>query len=351
VLYFEEPVFTEDPVPELAIRVTTGISILTPRLPRIIDAGQIPPTLKRLLDDHIATEEHDTLIAWYYTPMALQFTGGLRPDACVYDNMDELSAFRGASPLLIGLETELLKQATVVFTGGRALFEAKRHRHSNIHAFPSSIDFEHFAQALAPGRQEPADQRSIPQPRIGFFGVIDERMDLDLVARAAALRPDWQFVMLGPVAKIEPSSLPQAANIHWLGQKSYTELPAYLGGWQLGFMPFALNEATRFISPTKTPEFLAAGLRVLSTAIPDVVQPYEKACLVTITSGADDFVSKAEKLLLAPPATEWREKVTQFLRSNSWDLTWAHIDELIRDSASQASRRVEDTYLKEKVHV
>jgi hypothetical protein len=176
-------------------------------------------------------------------------------------------------------------------------------------------------------------------------------MDLDLVARAAALRPDWQFVMLGPVAKIEPSSLPQAANIHWLGQKSYTELPAYLGGWQLGFMPFALNEATRFISPTKTPEFLAAGLRVLSTAIPDVVQPYEKACLVTITSGADDFVSKAEKLLLAPPATEWREKVTQFLRSNSWDLTWAHIDELIRDSASQASRRVEDTYLKEKVHV
>ena len=125
-----------------------------------------------------------------------------------------------------------------------------------------STGFRRFAKARAP-RPDPADQAGIPRPRVGFFGVVDERMDLDLVRALAELRPGWRFVMIGPVAKIDPDSLPRSPNLHWLGAKSYAELPAYLSGWDAGFMPFALNESTRFISPTKTPEFLAAGLPCL----------------------------------------------------------------------------------------
>ena len=151
-----------------------------------------------------------------------------------------------------------------------------------MHGFPSSIDFDHFAQARRAGDPEPADQAAIPHPRLGFFGVIDERMDIDLVAGVADLRPDWHFVMIGPVVKIDPATLPRRANIHWLGGKSYEDLPRYLAGWDVGFMPFALNESTRFISPTKTPEFLAAGVPVVSTPITDVVRPYGEKGLVEI---------------------------------------------------------------------
>src|SRR5690606_28943889 len=103
--------------------------------------------------------------------------------------------------------------------------------------------------------------------RIGYAGVIDERIDLVLLDQVARARPDYQFVMLGPIAKIDPATLPQRGNIHYLGSKKYADLPRYLAGWDVAMMPFALNDATRFISPTKTPEYLAAGRRVVSTAI------------------------------------------------------------------------------------
>jgi glycosyltransferase involved in cell wall biosynthesis len=260
------------------------------------------------------------LIAWYYTPMALPFTRELNASVTVYDNMDELSAFRGASPSLLRLESELLRRADVVFTGGQSLYEAKAHRHKNIHAFPSSIDANHFRRARG-CLPDPSDQAAIRHPRLGFFGVIDERMDLDLLARCAELRPHWQFVMLGPTAKIDPRSLPRQDNVHWLGEKSYAELPAYLGNWELGIMPFAINEATRFISPTKTPEFLSAGLPVISTPITDVVRPYARAGLVQIVENAQQLVERAE-VLMRSPRQEWVEAVDRHLAGQSWDKTW-----------------------------
>ena len=184
---------------------------------------------------------------------------------------------------------------------------------------------------------EPADQAAIPHPRLGFFGVIDERMDIDLVAAVADLRPDWHLVMIGPVVKIDPATLPQRANIHWLGGKSYSDLPRYLSGWDAGLMPFALNESTRFISPTKTPEFLAAGVPVVSTPITDVVRPYGEKGLVEIAKTPLEAVRKAEALL-ERPRQPWLSRVDRHLAAGSWDKTWAAMHKLMLEGLGEAAR-------------
>jgi UDP-galactopyranose mutase len=240
----------------------------------------------------------------------------------VYDCMDELSAFRNASPDLVTLERALLDRADLVLTGGRSLYQVKSKLHPNVCEVPSSVDRDHFSAARGP-QPEPADQREIPAPRIGFYGVLDERLDFELVAGVAALRPDWHQVFLGPTAKIEPEELPAAPNVHYLGKKGYDELPAYLAGWQVAMLPFARNEATRFISPTKTPEYLAAGKPVVSTSIEDVVTPYGALDLVSIANTPADFVRAVERALVDDP--DRRERADAFLRQNSWDQTWRRI--------------------------
>jgi glycosyltransferase involved in cell wall biosynthesis len=254
--------------------------------------------------------------------------------------MDELSAFRGASAELLALEQRLFARTDLVFTGGMSLYEAKRNRHHSVHAFPSSIDFDHFAKARHASGAEPQDQARIPRPRLGFFGVIDERMDIDLVGAVADLRPNWHFVMIGPVVKIEPETLPRRPNIHWIGGKSYQDLPRYLAGWDVGFMPFALNEATRFISPTKTPEFLAGGIPVVSTPITDVVRPYGEKGLVEIARTAPEVVEKAETLL-ARPREAWLQRVDRHLSAGSWDKTWMAVHRLMAHALDRpaAARR------------
>jgi UDP-galactopyranose mutase len=242
--------------------------------------------------------------------------------------MDELSAFAGAPPAMHNNELELFRRAELVFTGGASLFESKRKQHPNVHFFPSSVDVSHFARARAID-VEPADQVCIPCPRLGYAGVIDERMDLDLLRTAAKMRPEWHFVLLGPVVKIDPATLPQAPNIHYLGMKPYADLPYYLAGWDIGILPFAMNESTRFISPTKTPEYLAAGLRVVSTPIRDVVTPYGDLGLVGIAKDAGEFVRVADSLLLSPLSEEFRTKADLFLTQSSWDKTWSDMNELI----------------------
>src|SRR3954465_4439466 len=212
--------------------------------------------------------------------------------------MDELSAFRFAPPALVAREKQLIERADVVFTGGQSLYEAKRHAHPNIHCFPSSIDKEHFAAARAlRAAAGPADQAAIARPRAGFFGVIDERMDLELVAGLAAAAPDLQIMMIGPLAKIDASDLPRSPNLHWLGPKQYAELPSYLAGWDCGIMPFAINESTKFISPTKTPEYLAAGLPLVSTEIKDVIPPYGDLDLVATATSAAEFAEAVRRAL------------------------------------------------------
>jgi UDP-galactopyranose mutase len=212
-----------------------------------------------------------------------------------------------------------------------SLFEARRNTHLHVYPFPGGVDVQHFAQARGI-RETPGDQAGIPHPRIGYAGVIDERVDLELLDRMAALRPEWRFVMIGPVSKIDPESLPRRSNIHWLGMKDYRELPAYFAGWDVGMLPFAVNETTRFISPMKTPEYLAAGLSVVSTPIRDVVRPYGNLGLARIASTAEDFVLAAERSMAFGLTMKWRRRVDAFLSTLSWDETWSSMRTLITDA-------------------
>lgn len=327
VLFFEEPIFSVRDAPELIRRrAPEGVEVLTPHLPlgRGHDADAVMQRDLLLGTIHAWRAGHEhrprRMIAWFYTPMALDYAADLTPDVTVYDCMDELSAFRGASPRMLAQEASLLDRADLVFTGGQSLFEAKRDRHPRVSCFPSSIDTAHFAGARQ-GGTDPADQAGIPHPRVGFFGVIDERLDLALVGELARLRPALQWVMIGPVAKIDPTSLPRLPNLHWRGPKSYAELPAYLAGWDAGFMPFALNESTRFISPTKTPEFLAAGLPVVSTPVTDVVRGWGDAGLVQIAADGPAMAAAIDRAL-ADPRAAWLARVDARLAQESWDATW-----------------------------
>jgi glycosyltransferase involved in cell wall biosynthesis len=334
VIVVEEPAYKPAVTAHIEISHRSGgITIALPVLPEGLSEAEAIRAQRRLVDQLLAREPEAGRIFWYYTPMALAFTAHLECDLCVYDNMDELSAFRGASQELLALEQKLFDKADLVFTGGMSLYEAKRSRHHSVHPFPSSIEFDHFSKARRMA-QEPQDQAGIPRPRLGFFGVIDERMDIDLVGAAAALKPDWHFVMIGPVVKIDPASLPQRPNIHWIGGKPYADLPRYLSGWDVGFMLFALNEATRFISPTKTPEFLAAGVPVVSTPINDVVRPYGEKGLVEIARTAQEVVAKAETLL-ARPKDPWLQRVDRHLAAGSWDKTWASMHRLMTSAIDQ----------------
>jgi UDP-galactopyranose mutase len=276
-------------------------------------------------------------LCWYYTPMSLGFTEALKPITVIYDCMDELSGFLGAPPELAERENQLFSAADVVFTGGVSLYEAKRGRHRNVHAFPSSIDVEHFMQAQSLDIAEPKDQATIPHPRAGFYGVIDERLDLNLLAELSQLRPEVQFVILGPVVKIDPATLPVANNIHYLGGKSYDALPSYLSGWDAALLLFASNDATRFISPTKTPEYLAAGKSVVSTPIRDVILDYGSRNLVAIADTPQTFAAALDAAL-APQSDQWRNAVSKKLNGMSWDLTWSTMQKQIGLTNSDQNR-------------
>lgn len=339
VIYWEEPeMAAPGSQPTLAVRTCaeTGVVVVTPALPEAIAPDECNAVVKTLLDAFLSGES-GPLIRWYYTPMMLPFSRHLEAVCTVYDCMDELANFRFAPPELLELEQALLDEADLVFTGGYSLYEAKKGRHPNVYPFPSSVDRAHFAKARG-AVAEPADLAALARPRLGYYGVIDERLDLDLIAAVADAHPEWSIVMVGPVVKIEPGDLPQRANIHYLGGRDYEALPAYLGGWDVALMPFALNEATRFISPTKTPEYLAGGRPVVSTPIVDVVSQYGALDAVFIADGPEEFVRSCEQALaLAKGPGDWLADADAKLAHLSWDITFARMAGLIEEAG--ASRR------------
>jgi UDP-galactopyranose mutase len=283
----------------------------------------VEAALCALLDDYLGTDRPN--VAWYYTPMMLPFSRHLRADCTVYDCMDELANFRFAPPRLLELESELFERADLVFTGGYSLYEAKRSRHPSVHPFPSSVDIAHFAQARGMARKT-------ERPTLGFYGVLDERFDIDLLGAIADARPGWRFVMVGPIVKISPDELPKRANIDYPGPATYDELPGLLAGWDVALMPFAINDATKFISPTKTPEYLAAGRPVVSTPVRDVVRHYGRLQGVKIAATAEEFVAGCEQALaLAGSDGDWLAEVDQALSSMSWNITQRRMAGLIEE--------------------
>jgi glycosyltransferase involved in cell wall biosynthesis len=311
-----------------------NVTVLRPRTPSAA-AGFHPDQiaqLQPLIRDLAAELDGSIIVAWLYTPMALPLAQELAPDVVVYDCMDELSLFRGAPPELLAYESALLERADVMFTGGPSLYRAKQSRHPNVHCFPSSVDAAHFRQARPTDRTtalEAADQIPIPHPRFGFYGVIDERLDLELIDAVAAARPDWHIVLVGPVVKIDPVSLPRRGNIHYFGQRSYDELPGYLAGWDVCLLPFARNDATRFISPTKTLEYMAAELPIVSTPITDVAEPYGD--IVYLGGTTEEFLAACDAALGSDAAERDRRAtlMRKVLSGTSWEVTVSAMEELL----------------------
>ena len=335
LFFVEEPIFEDCQEAWLDISGREkNVQVVIPHIPHGLNPEQIEETQKELLNQLFEEKKLERYLFWYYTPMSLGFTSHFSPVLTIYDCMDELSAFKFAPQQLKEREQELFKKADLVFTGGQSLYESKKQQHSQAFPFPSSIDKDHFAKALQ-NLPIPEDQLSIPEPRIGFCGVIDERMDIDLLAAVADAKPEWQLVMVGPVVKIDPADLPHRPNIHYLGGKSYKDLPSYLSSWSVAILPFALNESTRFISPTKTPEYLAAGKPVVSTPIQDVVRPYGEKGLVHIAGSPEEFVKALEKALAQQNDKEWKAEVEAFLSKLSWNQTWLGMVEQMQKALEQ----------------
>ena len=336
IFYIEEPVYGEIEFPyyDYAAR-EAQLTVITPRLPAGLSENASLNIQKQLFDEFMAQRAFNDYGFWYYTPMALEFTRDYTPQLTVFDCMDELSAFKFAPESIKQLEKELLKKADIVFTGGHSLYEAKKNQHQNIYAFPSSIDKQHFVKTreLKTAMDQTAHQGHF---KLGFYGVIDERFDIELIGGIAAARPDWEIILIGPVVKIDPATLPQQANIRYLGPKTYAKLPELMAEWDLALIPFLLNESTRFISPTKTPEYLAAGLPVVSTPIRDVINPYGKFGLVSIAHNAPEFIDCAEKELNRTDRKAWLQKVDFFLAHNSWDETCTRMSDLLKQTVKSS---------------
>jgi ribonuclease BN (tRNA processing enzyme) len=354
VFYVEDAFYHNDNLVEPHIEIKerqNGVKVVVVHLPARLreDDTASDQAQFEILSQFFSEQRITKYVFWYYTPMALGKSRHFKPLLTVYDCMDELANFKFAHPELKKREQELFQKADLVFTGGHTLYEAKREQHPDAHAFPSSIDKAHFGQARGP-LAEPADQAKIPHPRIGFFGVVDERLDIELLRALSQNHPTWHFVIIGPVVKIDPAILPRTANVHYLGGKDYKELPAYLKGWDIATLLFADNESTKFISPTKTPEYLAAGNTVVSTPIRDVVRPYGDLKLVHIADNAKDFGAAIEKALAQRHDADWRQRTDDYLATISWDQTWQDMVNLMQqrlaaktpDAATAAGHQLAD---------
>ena len=307
ILVVEEPIYkseTSDASSDFRT-VAENIDVCQPNVHRVEDIG---PYLKRLL------KKDNYSVGWFYSAAFVPILQTLEFDNVIYDCMDELSLFKGASQQLIQQENDLLAAADVVYTGGKSLYESKKQKNHNVHCFPSSVDVDHFSMDLSNERLMPGDMINIKTPIIGYYGVIDERIDLDLIKETASKCPDVSFVMIGPLAKIEDTDLPRANNIHYLGMKTYEELPNYLQYFNIAMMPFALNDSTKFISPTKTLEYMAAGKPIISTKIRDVERDFSNC--VMLIDDAEDFAKAIES-----PMDDFQSEYEDILRNTSWDRT------------------------------
>lgn len=322
VLFVEEPVHFEEGEEnswELE-KVNRNLHVLKPKASGIEGIAQV-------LHSFLSTRSFE--VGWFYSAWFSPLIGEFRFDKVIYDCMDELSLFKGAAPELIHQEKFLLSEADIVFTGGKSLYESKRKTHPNVHCFQSSVEREHFEKAID-DIKVPEDIREIKRPVVGYFGVIDERIDLELLHKTALLRPELNFVMIGPLAKIGEEDLPRENNIHYLGMKSYKILPNYLKAFDIAMMPFALNDATKYISPTKTLEYMAAGIPIISTGIKDVVRDYSHC--IPIVKTADEFSEEID-LILNNENSALDLEFERILKKTSWDNTAASMEQLLKTTA------------------
>ena len=336
VLFVEEPI-EHDETENGSARIFSGgknITVLQPK----VSWENFPHNSISLIHTCMNMLKMERPLLWFYSAEFVDVIDSLPHSLVVYDCMDELSAFQNASPLLIFQEKQLMEAADVMFTGGKSLYESKRRFHPNVYCFPSSVDQKHFAKALSKNTKIPADIAALPKPIVGFYGVIDERLDTHLLAEVAQKMPDTSFVLLGPVVKIPSEDLPHFDNIHYLGSKKYEELPHYLKGFDVAMMPFALNKATRFISPTKTLEFMAALKPIVSTAISDVKHVFAKE--VSVAHTAAEFIAALDHYF-AETQTQKTTRIalqTKVVKQTSWDKTVFHMNDILLEQLQKMEK-------------
>ena len=339
VLFVEEPIVHPGKMALEVEAVAPGVRVARPIVPAdgpAFGSGQETAVVS-LLRSRLAADEWKRVVAWLYTPMAVRIAKGLHPEAIIYDCMDDLSGFLGAPEDIHTKDRELLAAADAVMTGGPSLWKLKSERHAYVHCFPSSVDVEHFqGSAGETSAEEPQDQAGLPRPRLGYCGVIDERMDLEILAAMSAAHPEWQIVLVGPVVKIDPATLPRAENLHYLGRKDYSELPAHLAGWDVALIPFAQNSATKYVSPTKILEYMAADRLIASTPITDVAEPYGD--IVFLGGTPEEFVRACEAALGASDLEQAtrRQRARRVLSRTSWDDTARRMDEIVQTVTAES---------------
>lgn len=320
--------FIEEPISDNAEGNSGNLIIVTKTLHVLQPYVKDIESIAAILPNYIKNKTIP--IGWFYSASFSPLLEPLNFETVVYDCMDELSLFKGAPSHLINQEKYLMAYADIIFTGGKSLYESKKQYHSNVYCFPSSVDEEHFAQALN-GIEVATDIANLSSPVVGYYGVIDERIDLQLLHETSKKLPDVSFVMIGPLAKIEDADLPKERNIHYLGMKSYNELPAYLKVFDIAMMPFALNDATKYISPTKTLEYMAAGKPIISTKITDVVRDYSDS--VSLIENADDFCITIKSLTDQKELLVTERGYDKILEKTSWNATADKMKSIIKKFA------------------
>lgn len=328
---FAPPSYTVRQVPE-----HTNITVMQTSFPasRFHEGQWVDQERCRLLEEALAGPLRGLFsdpVQWFYDPMAAPaHIGKFDERAVIYDCMDELSQFKFAPPEIIQRERFLLKEADVVFTGGRKMCESKSRFNRNCHFYGCGVDVEHFSQARSPHTQVPHD---VPMGDakfvLGYFGVVDERLDYELIAKLAEANSCWQVVMIGPTCKVDPEALPKAQNLHWLGRREYAQLPNYTKAFDVCLMPFAMNEATEFINPTKALEYMATGRPIASTPVPDVVSNFSR--VVKIASNHDEFIEICLKETLQPDDAAI-ERGIRMAEENQWDAIVQKLEKHIEEA-------------------
>ena len=345
ILFIEEPFF-DRPLgaePDVTFhRVMPNVTVVTPHVDSSWNRNpKLPQKLREFTQQAIRhmnqNSEFDRPLLWYYSPMDSSWSlGYIENRGVIYDAMDELSQFSGAPRALIDNEARLMEYADVVFTGGYELSLKKKQRHDNVQFFGCGVEFDHFAQAQDPSTIIPPDIDFMARPILGWFGVVDERVDYNLVGEMARMKPGWSFAMVGPVVKVDPNLLPHFPNLYFLGGRDYSVLPNYCRAFDICMMPFALNAATEYINPTKALEYFATGRPVISTPVKDVVRQHGD--LVEIVKTPAEFVRAAERLLGDPPRDRI-ERAVEKARRSSWESVVQNMQDLIKEAIGKKDRR------------
>ena len=331
VYFIEEAILGVTNEPRLYIKTADAkLNIIVPYLPNGLSDSEVNTSMRLMLDELLLDEDIENFTTFYYSPKPLIYSSHLKPSLIFFDCMDDERLLSN---------NELINKSNYIFTSSQSLHEDNSSHQYNLHLLPDSFEFAHFEKSRVL-LNEPHDQINIPHPRIGYYGVVDEKFNLKLLDKMSDLRPEFQFIIMGPVVGIDSSTLPKKPNIHYLGKKDFQSLPFYLSSWDCAFMPYAHNDATRFTSPTKTAELLASGTPVVSTSIFNVVHPYADAKLIHIADHPEHFVECIEKAINESNYDpEWLERVDQFLEGKSWDSTFKQIADLEMDAKKMVNKR------------